>query len=51
MSLNNIKNVLISDDVSSKCFEILENNDLRVVKNTGLSVDQLKAELRVSYFQ
>lgn len=46
MSLNNIKSVLISDDVNPKCVEILENNDLRVVKNTTLTVDQLKNEIK-----
>ena len=46
MSLNNIKSVLISDDVNPKCVEILENNDLRVVKNTKFTVDQLKEEIK-----
>lgn len=46
MSLNNIKNVLITDDVNVKCLEILENNDLTVVKNTTLTVDQLKEEIK-----
>ena len=31
---NNIKSVLITDDVNEKCVQILENNDLKVVKNT-----------------
>lgn len=47
--MNSIKSVLISDDVNAKCVEILENNDLRVVKNTSLTVDQLKTEIKVSY--
>lgn len=45
---NNIKKVLISDDVNEKCVQILENNDLVVVKNTKLSVEQLKEEIKVT---
>lgn len=48
MALNDISRVLITDDVNVKCVEILENNDLKVVKNTSLSVDQLKEELKVN---
>lgn len=44
---NDIKKVLISDDVNEKCVQILENNDLVVVKNTKLSVEQLKEEIKV----
>lgn len=44
---NDIKKVLITDDVNEKCVEILENNDLVVVKNTKLSVEQLKEEIKV----
>lgn len=47
MALNNIKNVLISDDVSTKCVEILQNNGFNVVKNTSLTLDQLKQEVKV----
>lgn len=43
---NDIKKVLITDDVNEKCVEILENNDLIVVKNTKLSVEQLKEEIK-----
>ncbi|RNA15649.1 D-3-phosphoglycerate dehydrogenase [Brachionus plicatilis] len=46
MALNNIKNVLISDDVNAKCVEILQNNGFNVVKNTSLSIDQLKQEIK-----
>ena len=47
MALNEIKSVLITDDVNQKCVEILENNDFKVVKNTKLTVDQIKAEIKV----
>lgn len=52
MALNNIKNVLISDDVNAKCVEILQNNGFNVVKNTSLTLDQLKQEVKVikNYF-
>jgi hypothetical protein len=54
MALNEIKSVLITDDVNQKCIEILENNDFKVVKNTKLTVDQIKTEIKVnaaiSYF-
>ncbi|CAF0767982.1 unnamed protein product [Brachionus calyciflorus] len=46
MALNDIKKVLISDDVNVKCVEILENNGFNVVKNTSLTVDQLKEEIK-----
>ncbi len=48
MSLNNIKSVLITDDVNAKCVEILENNDFKVVKNTTFTVEQLKEEIKVN---
>jgi hypothetical protein len=48
MALNEIKSVLITDDVNQKCVEILENNDFKVVKNTKLTVDQIKAEIKVN---
>ena len=47
MALNEIKSVLITDDVNQKCVEILENNDFKVVKNTKLTVEQIKAEIKV----
>lgn len=49
MALNDVKNVLISDDVNVKCVEILENNDFNVVKNTKLSKDELKEEIKVAF--
>jgi len=45
---NQIRNILISDDVNNKCVEILENNELRVTKKTNLTVDQLKEEVKVN---
>jgi hypothetical protein len=42
----NIKSVLITDDVNEKCVQILENNDLKVVKNTKLSKEQLLEEIK-----
>ena len=50
MALNEIKSVLITDDVNQKCVDILENNDFKVVKNTKLTVDQIKAEIKVNCF-
>lgn len=44
---NNIKSVLITDDVNEKCVQILENNDLKVVKNTKLNKEQLLEEIKV----
>ena len=49
MALNQIKSVLITDDVNQKCIEILENNDFKVVKNTKMTVDQIKAEIKVRH--
>jgi len=42
----NIKSVLITDDLNEKCVQILENNDLKVVKNTKLSKEQLLEEIK-----
>ena len=42
-----IKNILISDDVDAKCIEVLENNGFNVVKNTKLSKDELKEQIKV----
>jgi hypothetical protein len=47
---NQIKTILISDDVNQKCIEILENNDLKVTKNTKLTPNELKEEIRVNGF-
>jgi len=43
---NQIKTILISDDVNQKCIDILENNDLKVTKNTKLTPNELKEEIR-----
>ena len=50
MALNEIKSVLVTDDVNQKCIDILENNDFKVVKNTKLTVDQIKEEVKVGAF-
>jgi hypothetical protein len=42
----NIKSVLITDDLNEKCVQILENNDLIVVKNIKLSKEQLLEEIK-----
>ena len=47
---NQIKTILISDDVNQKCIDILENNDLKVTKNTKLTPSELKEEIRVIIF-
>ena len=47
---NQIKTILISDDVNQKCIDILENNDLKVTKNTKLTPNELKEEIRVNNF-
>jgi len=39
----------MTDDVNEKCVQILENNDLRVVKNTKLSKEQLLEEIKVCF--
>lgn len=44
--INDIKKVLITDDVNAKCIEILENNELSVVKRTNLTVEQIKDEIK-----
>jgi hypothetical protein len=48
---NQIRNILISDDVNNKCVEILENNELKVTKKTNLTVDQLKEEVKVKKYK
>jgi hypothetical protein len=37
---------LITDDLNEKCVQILENNDLKVVKNIKLSKEQLLEEIK-----
>lgn len=46
MNFKEIKNILISDDVSQKCIDILENNNLKVTKNTKLSKQELLEEIK-----
>lgn len=43
---NQIKSVLITDDVNEKCVQILENNDLKVLKNTKLTKEELLNEVK-----
>ena len=42
---NKIKTILISDDINQKCVDILENNDLKVTKNTKLTPSELREEV------
>jgi len=42
-----LKTVLISDDVDQQCIDLLASNGIKVVKNTKLTKDQLKAEIAV----
>ena len=48
---NNIRTVLISDDVDQKCVDILENNGFNVTKNIKLSKAELLEEVKVSQIQ
>lgn len=41
-----IKTILITDDVDSKCVEFLTNNGFQVTKNTKLSTDELKEHVK-----
>lgn len=43
---NQIKTVLISDDVNQKAVDILSNNGLEVTKNTKLTVEELKEAVK-----
>lgn len=45
--INEIKNILITDEVDNKCVDILQNNGFNVVKNTKLSKDALIEEIKV----
>ena len=47
MAGSQIRSVLITDDVNEKCVQILENNDLKVLKNTKLSKEELLNEVKV----
>ena len=46
MANNNIKSILISDDVNQKCVDILENNGFAVTKNIKLSKTELLEEVK-----
>jgi D-3-phosphoglycerate dehydrogenase len=43
---NNIKSILITDDVDEKCVKILENNGFQVTKNIKLSKPELLEEIK-----
>ena len=45
---NNIKSILITDDVNEKCVEILVNNGFSVTKNIKLSKAELLDEVKVT---
>ena len=47
--INEIRNILITDEVDNKCVEILQNNGFNVVKNTKLSKESLIDEIKVFY--
>jgi hypothetical protein len=44
----NLSSVLISDEVDQKCVDILQENGIKVVKNTKLSKEDLLKEIAVS---
>ena len=46
-----LKKVLVSDEVDQQCIEILQQNNIEVVKNTKLSKEELKQEISVSIFE
>lgn len=46
MANNNIKSILISDDVNQKCVDILENNKFAVTKNIKLTKTELLNEVK-----
>lgn len=43
-----LNSVLISDEVDQKCVTILQENGIKVVKNTKLSKEELLKEIPVS---
>ena len=43
-----LNSVLISDEVDQKCVTILQENGIKVVKNTKLSKEELLIEIPVS---
>ena len=46
---NQIRNILISDEVDTKCVEILQNNGFNVTKNSKLTTEELKEEIKVIF--
>lgn len=46
MAKNNIKSILITDDVNQKCVDILSNNGFEVVKDIKLSKDELLKKIK-----
>lgn len=44
----NLSSVLISDEVDQKCVKILEENGIKVLKNSKLSKEELLKEIPVS---
>ena len=47
---SNIKNILITEDIDPKCVNILETNGFNVTKNVNLTKEELKEEIKVSFF-
>ena len=45
-----IKNILITEDIDPKCVNILETNGFNVTKNVNLTKEELKEEIKVSFF-
>lgn len=46
MASNDIKSILITDDVNQKCVDILSNNGFNVTKNIKLTKDELLEEVK-----
>lgn len=44
----NLSSVLISDEVDQKCVKILQENGIKVLKNSKLSKEELLKEIPVS---
>lgn len=44
----NLSSVLISDEVDQKCVQILQDNGIKVLKNSKLSKEELLKEIPVS---
>jgi len=47
MANNQIKSILITDDVNERCVEILENNGFQVTKSINLTKPELLQEIKV----